>query len=331
METDPGSALQPMGLAASKEWFKLLAGRSPAPYEINEGDQCAWRQDNQYIGKLFHTWRKLKKYFNGALKGAELMVTIVVVGARGRMGATLVELVQRDEELSLAGVTEREERLGELAFLNCPAASSLEEVLPQAPGAVVVDFSQPEVTIKTVQAARQSSNPVVIGTTGFSQDQQQALRDAAAELPLFWAPNMSVGINVLLELLPKLAEFLGQDYDVDVSEIHHKHKKDAPSGTALKLGQVLAEAKGFSSDSLRACREGMIGERPRSEIGLQTMRGGDVVGEHTVYFFGPGERIDVTHKAYSRETFAQGALRAAKWLSRQSPGRLYAMADVFRG
>jgi len=259
------------------------------------------------------------------------MVTIVVVGARGRMGATLVELVQRDEELSLAGVTEREERLGELAFLNCPAASSLEEVLPQAPGAVVVDFSQPEVTIKTVQAARQSSNPVVIGTTGFSQDQQQTLRDAAAELPLFWAPNMSVGINVLLELLPTLAEFLGQDYDVDVSEIHHKHKKDAPSGTALKLGQVLAEAKGFSSDSLRACREGMIGERPRSEIGLQTMRGGDVVGEHTVYFFGPGERIDVTHRAYSRETFAQGALRAAKWLSRQSPGRLYAMADVFRG
>jgi len=258
------------------------------------------------------------------------MLDIIVVGARGRMGSTLVELVERDSGLQLKGVTESPNRLDELGHLDCLRASSLEEILPESPGAVVVDFSHPEVTLKTVQAASSSGNPVVIGTTGFSHEQQEALQEAAQRTPIFWAPNMSVGINVLLELLPKLAEFLGQDYNVEISEIHHKHKKDAPSGTAVKLGQVLAQAKGLPErEALRACREGMIGERPQEEIGVQTLRGGDVVGEHTVYFLGPGERIDVTHRAYSRETFAQGALRAAKWLSQRQPGKLYAMADVF--
>jgi 4-hydroxy-tetrahydrodipicolinate reductase len=140
---------------------------------------------------------------------------------------------------------------------------------------------------------------------------------------------MSIGISVLLELLPKLAQALGPAYDPELMEIHHRMKKDAPSGTALKLAQAVARAKDWpEEDSLRLCREGMVGERPDREIGVQTLRGGDVVGEHTTYFFGPGERIEVTHKASSRETFAQGALRAAKWISEQPPGRIYSMTDM---
>ena len=184
-------------------------------------------------------------------------------------------------------------------------------------------------TASVAQTAADTGNPMVIGTTGLSEGQQEELAAAAARTPLFWAPNMSVGVNVLLELLPQLVRMLGDLYDVELSEIHHKFKKDAPSGTALKLAQVLAEAKGWDLKQVaQYCREGIIGERPKDEIGVQTLRGGDVVGDHTVYFFGPGERIEVTHRAHSRETFAQGALRAAKWIGRQKPGTIYSMADM---
>ncbi len=255
---------------------------------------------------------------------------VIIMGAGGRMGATLVQMTNADPDLSLVAALERPELLGSLNGLTCRTASSPDEILSECARAVIVDFTHPEATVQTAAAAARHGNPVVIGTTGLSDSQQQELAEAAGEIPLFWAPNMSVGINLLLEFLPQLARVLGLDYDVEISEIHHKHKKDAPSGTAVKLGQALAQAKGWEpEDSLRMCREGMIGARPEQEIGVQTLRGGDVVGEHTVHFFGPGERIDVTHRAYSRETFAKGALRAAKWLSRQSPGKIYSMADVF--
>jgi 4-hydroxy-tetrahydrodipicolinate reductase len=140
---------------------------------------------------------------------------------------------------------------------------------------------------------------------------------------------MSVGINVLLRLLPELLNLLGDRYDLELMEIHHKFKKDAPSGTAIKLAQILAEAKGLNLEEHGVfARKGIIGERKQNDIGIQTLRGGDVVGEHTVYFLGPGERIEVTHRAHSRETFAQGALRAAKWMAAKKPGRLYTMADM---
>ena len=146
---------------------------------------------------------------------------------------------------------------------------------------------------------------------------------------MLWAPNMSVGINVLLRVLPELVRLLGENYDMEMVELHHKMKKDAPSGTAIKLAQCLAEARKWDLDAVgRYCRQGIIGERPQEEIGVQTIRGGDVTGVHTVYFMGPGERVEVTHQAHSRENFAQGALRAAKWLADKQPGQLYSMADV---
>jgi len=254
---------------------------------------------------------------------------VIIMGAGGRMGSTLMRLAREDRDLQLVGAVERGERLEGLQGGDITADSDPRAVFSAHPGAVVVDFSHPQATVETVRAAEENGNPMVIGTTGFDQAQNETLQEAAVRIPLFMAPNMSVGINVLLEFLPKLGELLGPDYDIEISEIHHKHKKDAPSGTAVKLAQSLADLRGWDEGSLRYARQGMIGERPEEEIGVQTLRGGDVVGEHTVYFMGPGERIDLTHRVYSRDTFAQGALRAAKWLSGKKAGRIYSMRDLF--
>jgi 4-hydroxy-tetrahydrodipicolinate reductase len=169
-----------------------------------------------------------------------------------------------------------------------------------------------------------------VGTTGLKPAQLAILEEAAKFIPLLQAPNMSVGVNVLLKVLPMLVQMLGPAYDMEMVEIHHNRKKDAPSGTALKLAECMAEARGLVYDEVkRHSRDGIIGERPQDEVGVLAVRGGDVVGDHTAYFFGPGERIEVTHRAHSRETFAQGALRAAKWLSNKQPGKLYGMGDLF--
>jgi 4-hydroxy-tetrahydrodipicolinate reductase len=256
--------------------------------------------------------------------------TVIILGALGRMGSTLCRLASDDPEIILGAVVERSGYDKALDY-DCIVGTDLSEILPKVPGGVIIDFTLPEVTVQTALKAREFGNPAVIGTTGLNADQQKLVAECARDVPLFWAPNMSVGVNVLLKLLPQLVELLGPAYDVEISEIHHRHKKDAPSGTAVKLAQVLAEAKGWEFEkSRRYCRDGIIGERPREEIGVQTLRGGDVVGDHTVFFFGPGERIEVTHRAHSRETFAAGALRAAKWIGRQEPGRLYTMADMLK-
>ncbi|MFP4070922.1 MAG: 4-hydroxy-tetrahydrodipicolinate reductase [Desulfovibrionales bacterium] len=253
----------------------------------------------------------------------------IIIGALGRMGKTLCELCRQDPELNLAAVVERSGYEQALKQYECLVGTNLEEILPKVPGGVIIDFTVPEVSVQTALKAREYGNPAIVGTTGLDQQQQDILAESARDVPLFFAPNMSVGINVLAQLLPRLVELLGEAYDVEISEIHHKFKKDAPSGTAVKLAQVLADAKGWPFDQAKQyCRQGIIGERPEKEIGVQTLRGGDVVGDHTVYFFGPGERIEVTHRAHSRETFAQGALRAAKWIAGQKPGRLYGMSDM---
>ncbi len=258
------------------------------------------------------------------------MQDVIISGARGRMGSTLVSMAQRDQELNLKGVLEQESKISELDHLACLKDSDPQSLLPQVPNGVVIDFTEPKATLELIKAAVHNKNPMVIGTTGFKEEQQKELEEASQALPMFWAPNMSVGINVLLQILPKLAQYLGPDYDLELSEIHHKHKKDAPSGTAIKLAQVLKETRGWTDDDpLRYCRQGIIGERKQKEIGVQTLRGGDVIGEHTVYFLGPNERIDVTHRAHSRETFVQGALRAAKWIGQKKPGKLYSMVDLF--
>jgi len=254
---------------------------------------------------------------------------IVILGAKGRMGNTLVNLTQADDELRLVGACERPGNADGLIIEGCIVSDDLDELLPQVPGAVIIDFTSPETSVATAKIAAKHGNPVVVGTTGLNKEEQAELEKSAQEVPLFWAPNMSVGVNTLLKVLPALVQALGSDYDMEMVETHHKMKKDSPSGTALKLAQCLAEARGWEYDDVKNhCRDGIIGERPHEEIGVQTLRGGDVVGDHTMFFFGPGERIEVTHRAHSRETFASGALRAAKWLSNQSSGKLYAMADV---
>jgi 4-hydroxy-tetrahydrodipicolinate reductase len=255
---------------------------------------------------------------------------VVVMGALGRMGATLIRLAKAaPEQYRLAGALERSGCTDGLAGLECVVGDDLPTVLAKCPGAVVIDFTAPASSVASAAAAAAAGNPIVIGTTGLAPDQIAALSAAAAKTPIFFAPNMSVGLNVLLTVLPDLVRKLGPAYDLEVMEIHHNKKADAPSGTAIKLGQCLAEARGADYDAVkRHGRDGIIGPRTREEIGVAALRGGDVVGDHTVYFFGPGERIEVTHRVGNRETFAQGALRAAAWIKKQPAGKLYAMADM---
>ncbi len=260
------------------------------------------------------------------------MTSVIIFGAAGRMGNTLCNLAVNMDKYNLAGVADAAFAAQKPAW-NCPAGATLEEVILQAADQrpVIIDFSAPEASVRNAEVAAAHKIPLVVGTTGLSDEQKKLLTQCAAQTPLFWSPNMSLGINVLLRVLPDLVRLLGDEYDLEIMEIHHNRKKDSPSGTALRLAECLAEAKGWNLTAT-ACyhREGIIGERPKQEIGLQTLRGGDVVGVHTVYCFGPGERIEINHQAHSRENFAQGALRAAAWLSGQKPGALYSMTDMLK-
>lgn len=260
-----------------------------------------------------------------------MAIPIIVMGAAGRMGATLVRMIQSALDLELAAVVEREMHLRAVERLDCPCGTDVSAILGQMKEkAVIVDFTAPSASLATASAARDAGVPIVIGTTGFSLDERKVLEEIAQSIPVFWSPNMSVGVNVLLKILPELTKLLGEDYDLEMMEIHHNKKKDAPSGTAVRLAECLAGARGWSLEET-ACyhREGITGERPEKEIGIQTLRGGDVVGVHTVYFMGPGERIELTHQAHSRENFASGALRAVRWLHERSAGKLYSMQDIF--
>lgn len=260
---------------------------------------------------------------------------LIIMGALGRMGSTIVDLAQKDQNLKVSALLEQEDKLDQLSpdlfsDPNLLTGSDLENILQRITDQnVIIDFTQPKSSLQHAKLAAKFNQCLVIGTTGFESSQLEELETLAKQARIFWVPNMSVGINVLLQIIPGLVSMLGDKYDLELSEIHHKFKKDAPSGTALKLAQVLAQARQWDEKTFKFCRQGIIGQRPDQEIGIQTLRGGDVIGEHTIYFFGPGERIDITHRAYSRETFAQGALRAAKWIGRQKPGKLYAMADLF--
>ena len=257
-----------------------------------------------------------------------MRIPVIVMGAGGRMGSTLVSLVEEASDLDLAGVTERPERL-EAVARHGRASSEVGDLLAVVPSALILDFTTPEASLATARKAAGHGACQVIGTTGLSGAQREELGRLAEKTPLFWSPNMSVGIAALTAVLPDLVRLLGTDYDLEIQEIHHSRKKDSPSGTALRLAEILAKARGWELEDA-ACyhRLGVIGERPREEIGLQTLRGGDVVGVHTVYFLGTGERLEVTHQAQSRENFASGALRAARWLYGRAPGRLYGMEDM---
>jgi len=256
---------------------------------------------------------------------------VIVMGAGGRMGRAVAAQVAANEAFRLAGAVERSENARMLAGYECVTGVEAENVFARCPGAVVIEFTTPESSLKTANLAARLGNPVVIGTTGFTAAQERELESAAQHGQIFWAPNMSVGLNALLAVLPKLVEALGPAYDLEITEIHHNRKADSPSGTALKLGQVIAGARGWNLDAVKKCgREGIIGPRAKEEIGIAAVRGGDVVGDHTVYFLGVGERIEVTHRVQSRETFAQGALRAALWVKNQPCGKLWSMADMLK-
>ena len=262
-------------------------------------------------------------------------IRVAIIGASGRMGRALIEASVQSDGVALGGATESagHEAIGQDAGLlagvgaqGVKVSGTLAECLSGVD--VVIDFSRPQATLANVAACRAAGCRIVIGTTGFSADELEQIRQAAEVVPIMMAPNMSVGVNLCLKLLDVAARVLGDDVDIEVIEAHHRHKVDAPSGTALRMGEVVADALGRRLEDCAVYgRQGIMGERDRFTIGFETIRAGDIVGEHTVMFAGEGERVEITHKASSRMTFARGALRAAKWLMNR-PAGLYDMQHV---
>jgi 4-hydroxy-tetrahydrodipicolinate reductase len=262
---------------------------------------------------------------------------VVVTGVTGRMGSLLVRLVRDSDGFTLVGGTDKpgSASIGldvglaaHLGALEVETAGALADVVTGAD--VVIDFTTPDASTLHAKVCAAAGVPLVVGSTGFSAEAKAVMAEAAKVVPVVMSPNMSVGVNLVIELACELARRLGDDFDVEVLEAHHRLKKDAPSGTALRLADELAAALGRTSDVVRTARSGSVGERPRAEVGVQSLRGGDVVGEHTVFFFGDGERVELTHRATSREQFGRGALRAAKWVVGR-PAGLYDMSHVLKG
>jgi len=263
------------------------------------------------------------------------MMRIAVAGASGRMGLSLVKATVLADNVVFAAAISRSESdavgkdAGELAGISALGINVVDElsgVIDQFD--VLIDFTRPDASMAFVEQCRKSGKKMVIGTTGYSDAQKAAIAKAAEDMAIVLAPNMSVGVNLSLKLLEMTAKVMGGYTDIEIIEAHHRHKVDAPSGTALRMGQVVAEALGRD---LKDCavygREGHTGERDRKTIGFSTIRAGDIVGEHTVMFVDEGERVEITHKATSRMTFANGAVRAAVWLQDKANG-LYDMQDV---
>ena len=260
------------------------------------------------------------------------MVRLLINGAAGRMGKHLVALAAQDPELRLVAAFERPDHpdLGK----DAGAVAGIEplgvEIAARGPveADVAVDFSSRESSLEMLRWCPEQGIALVVGTTGLGEEGTALLEAAARRIPCLMAPNMSLGVNLLFSLVGRVAAALGDDYDVEIIEAHHRYKRDAPSGTALRLGERVAEALGRSLEEVAVHgRHGLVGERPRPEIGFHAVRAGDIVGEHTVVFGGVGERVELRHVATSRETFARGALRAAKFLVGKPPGA-YSMADV---
>ncbi len=264
------------------------------------------------------------------------MTKVIVAGAAGRMGRRICAMVQEHSGLTLSAAFEQAgspfvgKDIGEVAGfgpIGVTIADSLEAVIEQ--GEVIIDFTFHKATMEFIKVAAQYGRAMVIGTTGLTAENLTELREtAAAHFPCVQAPNMAVGVNVLFKLAERTAAVLGDAYDVEIVEAHHRMKKDAPSGTALKLGEMAAAGLGRNLAEVGVYeRHGMIGERTDKEIGIQTIRAGDIVGEHTIYFAGAGERIEITHRASNRDNFASGAALAAAWVA-DKPKGLYSMFDV---
>ncbi len=263
------------------------------------------------------------------------MIKTVVYGVAGRMGRRLASLIAESDDIELVGATEARTNpavgkdVGELiglGRLGITVACNLEEVIQHTD--VVVDFTTPEASLAAARIYASVGKAAVVGTTGFSDQQLAVFRETVAAVPCVFSPNFSVGVNLLFKLVEEAAGTLGEGFDVEIVESHHRFKKDAPSGTAKRLAQIAASALGYDFDQVAVYgRKGLTGERKRSQIGIHAVRAGDIVGEHTVLFGGVGERIELSHRASSRDAFAQGALRAVRFVVEAKPG-LYDMMDV---
>ena len=261
-------------------------------------------------------------------------VRVAIAGAGGRMGRALIEAATSIEGIALAAALDiaaspwAGRDAGDLAAKARGVTIGTDPAAALKSADVLIDFTRPEGTLAHLRACRAAKRAMVIGTTGFAPAGLAEIREAAKEIAIAMAPNMSMGVNVMLKLVEMAARALGPDYDVEVFEIHHQLKVDAPSGTALKLGEVAAKARSATLERDGVfTRHGVTGERKPGTIGFSVARGGDIVGDHTVFFAGPGERVEITHRAASRATYAQGAMRAAKFVAAK-PAGLYDMADV---
>jgi 4-hydroxy-tetrahydrodipicolinate reductase len=263
------------------------------------------------------------------------MIRAIVMGAAGRMGGRIVSLIAETDGIELAGAVERKghpaigtdvgEGLG-LGRTGIVIGDDLSSCIDQ--GDVVIDFTAHDVSLRNIETAAATGKAIVIGSTGFTADEMKRVRQLAGSVRCLLAPNMSVGVNVMLKVLADVAAILGEDYDVEIVEAHHHMKKDAPSGTALKMAQVIAQSLGRDMEEVGVySRKGMIGERTKKEIGIQSLRAGDIVGDHTVIFGGMGERLEFIHRSQSRDNLARGAIRAALWVVGRQNG-LYDMQDL---
>ena len=262
------------------------------------------------------------------------MIKAIVTGAAGRMGCSIIRAIHQTDGIEVVGAVERDGHplfgrdAGEVAGsgpMKVRIVYGLENILERAD--VVIDFTTPQATIANMEKVTTAGKAWVIGSTGFTKEEEDNLRRLTGKFPCVFSPNMSVGVNILFRIIQDVARVLGDDYDVEIIEAHHRHKKDAPSGTAMKMAQVVANSLGRDLSVVgKFSRHGITGERDRKEIGVQSIRAGDIVGDHTVMFCGTGERIEITHRAQSRDNFAIGAVRAAMWVVKQKPGMYDMMA-----
>lgn len=263
------------------------------------------------------------------------MISAGVTGAAGRMGKSIIAAMHGNPLITLCGALEKDDSpflgkdSGETAGVGkngIRITESREKAFKKAE--VIIDFSSPDSSIRTMEEAVELKKAVVVGTTGFSLHQRELIKEIGHKTRVVMAPNMSIGVNLLLKLCQEAANAIGREYDIEIIECHHRHKKDAPSGTAIRIAEVIAATLNRDLEKVAVYeRKGIVGERRPEEIGIQSIRAGDIVGDHTVIFAGPGERIELVHKASSREAFAMGAVRAAVWVVNK-PNGVYDMQDV---
>ncbi|MBN1897882.1 MAG: 4-hydroxy-tetrahydrodipicolinate reductase [Spirochaetes bacterium] len=260
------------------------------------------------------------------------MIKAVVLGAGGNMGKNLIKAISKSDQVQLSGAVEKPDSnyigmdsgvISGMGKNDIPIKANLEEVIPFTN--VTIDFTIPEATMENLELNIKYKKPAIIGTTGLSDQQISEIQKAAKKIPVLFSPNMSMGVNLLFKLVELTAKSLGKNFDVEIVEAHHRFKKDSPSGTAKKLGEIIADTLGIKNKIYG--RKGMVGERSRDEFSILSVRGGDIVGEHTVLFAGIGERLELTHRAHSRMTFAQGAVKAAVFINKQKNG-FFSMLDV---